>query len=76
MFFLYGENDTKSATLAKQLSDVLVRGVSDKRFKETGHVNAYFPMLIPESLLMKEADDVEGLAPQVAWVTQGGNEVL
>ncbi len=48
----------------------------DKRFKATGHVNAYFPMLIPESLLMKEADHVEGFAPQVAWVTQGGNEVL
>jgi prolyl-tRNA synthetase len=48
----------------------------DKRFKETGHVNAYFPLLIPESLLMKEADHVEGFAPQVAWVTQGGNEVL
>jgi prolyl-tRNA synthetase len=48
----------------------------DKRFKETGHVNAYFPLFIPESLLMKEADHVEGFAPQVAWVTQGGNEVL
>jgi prolyl-tRNA synthetase len=48
----------------------------DRRFKATGHVNAYFPLLIPESLLMNEAEHVEGFAPQVAWVTQGGNEVL
>ncbi len=48
----------------------------DRRFKETGHVNAYFPLFIPESLLMKEAAHVEGFAPQVAWVTQGGNDVL
>ena len=48
----------------------------DKRFKATGHVNAYFPLFIPESLLMKESEHVEGFAPQVAWVTQGGTEVL
>jgi prolyl-tRNA synthetase len=48
----------------------------DRRFKATGHVNAYFPLLIPESLLMKESEHVEGFAPQVAWVTQGGDEVL
>ena len=48
----------------------------DRRFKATGHVNAYFPLFIPESLLMREAEHVEGFAPQVAWVTQGGNEVL
>ena len=48
----------------------------DRRFKETGHVNAYFPLFIPESLLMKESEHVEGFAPQVAWVTQGGNEPL
>jgi prolyl-tRNA synthetase len=48
----------------------------DKRFKATGHVNAYFPLFIPESLLMKEAEHVEGFAPQVAWVTQGGSEPL
>src|SRR5712671_4837876 len=48
----------------------------DRRFKATGHVNAYFPLFIPESLLMKESQHVEGFAPQVAWVTQGGNEVL
>jgi prolyl-tRNA synthetase len=54
----------------------LMQQALDRRFKATGHVNAYFPLLIPESLLMKEAEHVEGFAPQVAWVTQGGNEVL
>jgi prolyl-tRNA synthetase len=48
----------------------------DRRFKATGHVNAYFPLLIPESLLRKEAAHVEGFAPQVAWVTRGGQEEL
>jgi prolyl-tRNA synthetase len=48
----------------------------DARFKETGHENAYFPLLIPESLLTREAEHVEGFAPEVAWVTQGGNEKL
>jgi prolyl-tRNA synthetase len=48
----------------------------DRRLKATGHVNAYFPLLIPESFLAKEAEHVEGFAPQVAWVTQGGDEPL
>ena len=48
----------------------------DARFKETGAQNVYFPMLIPESLLLKEAEHVEGFAPEVAWVTQGGGEQL
>jgi prolyl-tRNA synthetase len=48
----------------------------DARIKATGHENAYFPLLIPESLLQKEADHIEGFAPQVAWVTQGGGDVL
>lgn len=48
----------------------------DQRFKATGHVNAYFPLFIPESLLLKEAEHVEGFAPQVAWVTKGGVEDL
>jgi prolyl-tRNA synthetase len=48
----------------------------DRRIKATGHVNAYFPLLIPESLLMREAEHVEGFAPQVAWVTKGGTEEL
>jgi prolyl-tRNA synthetase len=54
----------------------LMQQALDRRFKATGHVNAYFPLFIPESLLMKEAEHVEGFAPQVAWVTQGGTEVL
>ena len=48
----------------------------DQRFKATGHENAYFPLLIPEHLLVKEAEHVEGFAPEVAWVTQGGQERL
>ncbi len=48
----------------------------DTRIKATGHVNAYFPLLIPESLLLKEKEHVEGFAPQVAWVTKGGDEDL
>jgi prolyl-tRNA synthetase len=48
----------------------------DTRFKKTGHKNAYFPMFIPDSLLQKEVDHVEGFAPEVAWVTHGGNEQL
>ena len=48
----------------------------DRRFKETGHENVSMPMLIPESLLLKEAEHVEGFAPEVAWVTHGGNEKL
>ena len=48
----------------------------DARFKATGHENAYFPLLIPESLIAREAAHVEGFAPEVAWVTHGGNEKL
>jgi len=48
----------------------------DRRFKATGHENAYFPLLIPESLLVREAEHVEGFAPEVAWVTEGGGEKL
>jgi prolyl-tRNA synthetase len=54
----------------------LMQQALDRRFKETGHVNAYFPLFIPESLLMREREHVEGFAPQVAWVTRGGNEDL
>jgi prolyl-tRNA synthetase len=54
----------------------LMQQALDRRFKATGHVNAYFPLFIPESLLMKESEHVEGFAPQVAWVTQGGTETL
>ena len=48
----------------------------DSRFKKTGHENVYMPMFIPESLLQKEKDHVEGFAPECAWVTVGGSEKL
>ncbi|OIP28514.1 proline--tRNA ligase [bacterium CG2_30_54_10] len=48
----------------------------DTEFKRLGHQNAYFPLFIPESFLTKEAEHVEGFAPEVAWVTQGGKEIL
>jgi hypothetical protein len=48
----------------------------DDRFKATGHQNAYFPLLIPESYLKKEAEHVEGFDPELAWVTVGGREEL
>ena len=54
----------------------LIQAALNQRFMETGHENVAMPMLIPESLLLKEAEHVEGFAPEVAWVTQGGNEVL
>ncbi len=53
-----------------------IQAILDKEFKETGHENVYLPMLIPESLLQKEKDHVEGFAPECAWVTQGGSEKL
>ena len=53
-----------------------IRNELDKRFKATGVENVYLPMFIPESLLEKEKDHVEGFAPEVAWVTQGGLEPL
>jgi prolyl-tRNA synthetase len=54
----------------------LIQKDLDARLKATGHVNAYFPLFIPESLLVREAEHVEGFAPQVAWVTKGGTEEL
>ncbi|MCI8611892.1 MAG: proline--tRNA ligase [Clostridiales bacterium] len=54
----------------------LIQKNLDARFKETGHENVYMPMFIPESLLNKEKEHVEGFAPEVAWVTHGGSEPL
>lgn len=54
----------------------LIQKQLDERFKQTGHENVYMPLFIPESLLQKEKDHVEGFAPEVAWVTQGGDEKL
>ena len=53
-----------------------IQSVLDKKFKEHGHENVSMPMLIPESLLQKEKDHVEGFAPECAWVTMGGSEEL
>ncbi|MEG0852285.1 MAG: proline--tRNA ligase [Angelakisella sp.] len=53
-----------------------IQKIMDGMFKATGHENVYMPMFIPESLLQKEKDHVEGFAPEVAWVTHGGNEKL
>ena len=53
-----------------------IMGFLDKRFKELGHENVSMPVLIPESLLQKEKDHVEGFAPECAWVTHGGSEPL
>lgn len=53
-----------------------IQSYLDAKFKETGHENAYFPQLIPISFLQKEADHVEGFAPELALVTQGGGKEL
>ena len=53
-----------------------IQSILDKMFKEKGHENVSMPIFIPESLLQKEKDHVEGFAPEVAWVTMGGEEQL
>lgn len=53
-----------------------IQNILDAEFKRTGHENVYMPMFIPESLLQKEKDHVEGFAPEVAWVTHGGSNEL
>ena len=54
----------------------LIQQNLDKMFKETGHENAYFPLLIPQSFMTKEAQHVEGFAPELAVVTHGGGKEL
>ena len=53
-----------------------IQKILDAAFKKLGHENVAMPLFIPESLLQKEKDHVEGFAPEVAWVTQGGSEKL
>jgi prolyl-tRNA synthetase len=53
-----------------------IQRLLDARFKETGVMNAYFPLFIPRSFLEREAEHVEGFAPELAWVTRGGGEEL
>jgi prolyl-tRNA synthetase len=53
-----------------------IREFLDNRLKATGHSNAYFPLLIPESFLRKEAEHFSGFTPEVFWVTMAGNDKL
>ena len=53
-----------------------IQRLMDARFKETGVLNAYFPLLIPRSFIEKEAEHIKGFAPELAWVTRGGGEEL
>ncbi|WP_088009112.1 proline--tRNA ligase [Indiicoccus explosivorum] len=53
-----------------------IQAAMDKRFKETGHRNAYFPMLIPESFFQKEKEHIEGFSPELPWVTEAAGEKL
>ena len=77
---LMGYSSVKGCMIFKPAGYALWENIQkelDRRFKETGVENVYMPMFIPESLLEKEKDHVEGFAPEVAWVTQGGlNQLL
>jgi len=53
-----------------------IQSLLDKRIKDSGHTNAYFPLFIPEGFLQKETEHLEGFAPEVAWVTHGGSDEL
>ena len=53
-----------------------IQSILDKEFKKLGHLNLQMPMFIPESLLNVEKEHVKGFAPEVAWVTHGGSELL
>ena len=67
--------DTKGCIAIKPYGYAIWENIQkylDEKIKEVGVKNVYFPVLIPESLLQKEKDHVEGFAPEVAWVTQGG----
>ncbi len=71
--------DTKGCIAIKPYGYAIWENIQkylDEKIKEVGVKNVYFPVLIPESLLQKEKDHVEGFAPEVAWVTQGGQEEL
>ena len=71
--------DTKGCIAIKPYGYAIwenIQKYTDNKFKETGVENAYFPVLIPESLLQKEKDHVEGFAPEVAWITEAGGKQL
>ncbi len=70
---------TKGCIIFREYSYAIwekIRQVMDRRIKEKGHKNAYFPLFIPESLLKKEAEHFEGFVPECAWVTIGGDRKL
>ncbi len=72
-------SSVKGFTIMRPYGQALWENITrilDKKFKETGHENVAMPLLIPESLLQKEKDHIAGFAPEVAWVTHGGNEEL
>ena len=72
-------SDTKGCIAIKPYGYAIWENIQkymDEKFKETGVQNVYFPVLIPESLLQKEKDHVEGFAPEVAWVTEAGGKKL
>ncbi len=71
--------DTKGCIAIKPYGYAIwenIQKYADAKFKKIGVQNVYFPVLIPESLLKKEKDHIEGFAPEVAWVTEGGEEKL
>ena len=71
--------DTKGCIAIKPYGYAIwenIQKYADEKFKETGVKNVYFPCLIPESLLQKEKDHIEGFAPEVAWVTEAGGQQL
>ncbi len=71
--------DTKGCVAIKPYGYAIwenIQNYVDKEFKKTGVKNVYFPVLIPESLLKKEEDHIEGFAPEVAWVTEAGENKL
>ena len=71
--------DTKGCIAIKPYGYAIwenIQKIADEKFKKTGVTNLYMPVLIPESMLNKEKEHVEGFAPEVAWVTYGGNEEL
>ena len=70
---------TKGCIIFREYSYAIwekIQEIMDKRIKEKGHKNAYFPLFIPESLLRKEAEHFEGFVPECAWVTIGGDRKL
>ena len=77
--YLADYTDTKGCIVIKPYGYSIwekIQEYANEKFKKEGIQNAYFPVLIPESLLNKEKEHVEGFAPEVAWVTIGGQEVL